>query len=118
MRPTKQHWSLLWKSEKRCLTMPSHFLSLTLVLLPLEIVSVRLLCTTLPEENSPALPMSCTKVNALEPSVACQQAKYEAPPSAPAVVASTAMLQLSPGLTSHGTALPAATKSVLDEHAV
>jgi len=118
MQSTKQHWSPPRKSEKRCLTLPSHFPSLKLGLLPLGIVSVRLRRTTLPEENSPALPISCTKVNALKPSVACQQAKYEAPPSAPAVVASTAVLQVSPGLTSHGTALPEATRSVLDEHAV
>lgn len=70
------------------------------------------------EEDLHALPMSCTKVKALEPSVDCQQARYEAPLSAPAVVASTAVLHVSPGLTSHGTALPEAAKSVLDEHAV
>ena len=73
---------------------------------------------TIPKENSQALPMSCTKVKALEPNVDCQQAKYEAPPLAPAVVASTAVLHMRPGLTSHGTALPEAAKSVLDEHAV
>lgn len=65
-----------------------------------------------------AFPMSCTKVKALDPNVDCQQARYEAPPSAPAVVASTAVLQVRPGSTSHGTALPEAAKSVLDEHAV
>ena len=68
--------------------------------------------------NSLAFPMSCTKVKALDPNVDCQQARYEAPPSAPAVVASTAVLQVRPGSTSHGTALPEAAKSVLDEHAV
>jgi hypothetical protein len=69
-------------------------------------------------ENLQALPMSCTKVKALEPRVDCQQARYEAPPSASAVAARTAVLQVSPGSTSHGTALPEAAKSVLDEHAV
>jgi hypothetical protein len=70
-------------------------------------------------DDSLALPMSCTKVNALEPRVACQHARYEAPPLAPAVVASTAVLHVSPGLTSQGTPLAdAAAKSVLDEHAV
>jgi hypothetical protein len=75
-------------------------------------------CTTLLMENLQALPMSCTKVKALEPRVDCQQARYEAPPSASAVAARTAVLQVSPGSTSHGTALPEAAKSVLDEHAV
>lgn len=70
------------------------------------------------QKDLQALPMSCTKVKALEPRVACQQAKYEAPPSAPAEAASTAVLHVSPGLTSHGTPLAEAAKSVLDEHAV
>lgn len=74
--------------------------------------------TNIPGENLQALPMSCTKVKALEPRVDCQQARYEAPPSAPAVAARTAVLHVSPGLTSHGTALPEAAKSVLDEQAV
>lgn len=62
--------------------------------------------------------MSCTNVNGLEPSELCQQARYEAPPSAPAVVASTAVLQVRPGLTSQGTGLAEAASSVFDEHAV
>ena len=71
-----------------------------------------------PGRDSQEFPMSCTKVKALEPNVDCQQARYEAPPSAPAVVASTAVLQVKPGLTSHATAVPELPKSVLDEHAV
>ena len=71
-----------------------------------------------PRRHSLEFPMSCTKVKALEPSEDCQQARYEAPPSAPAVVASIAVLQVRPGLASHATALPEVPKSVLDEHAV
>jgi hypothetical protein len=70
------------------------------------------------KDDSLALPMSCTKVNASEPRVACQHARYEAPSLAPAEVASTAVLHASPGLTSQGTPLAAAARSVFDEHAV
>jgi hypothetical protein len=74
--------------------------------------------TNLLEDDSQTLPMSCTKVNALEPRVACQQARYEASPSAPGAVASKAVLHVSPGLISQGTPLAEAAKSVLDKHAV
>ena len=68
--------------------------------------------------DSQKFPVFCTRVKALEPNVDCQQARYEAPPSAPAVVASTAVLQVRLGSTSHATAVPEVPKSVLDEHAV
>lgn len=75
-------------------------------------------CSIMLKDDSLALPMFCTKVNAPSPRVACQQARYDAPPSAPATVARTAVLHDSPGSISHGTPLAEAAKSVLDEHAV
>jgi hypothetical protein len=75
-------------------------------------------CSYILKDDSLALPMSCTKVNASEPRVACQHARYEAPPFAPAVVANTAVLHASPGLASQGTPLAEAARSVFDEHAV